>query len=279
LVWGPVNKTDNINLDNLMYIVQLNGTNTLAVVIRGTVYPHNLSTLFDLYEDWGVGNASPWLYPPVPRSLVAGGTLFGLDSLTNMIDSTGRTAFDLLNSFASPTIYVTGHSLGGCLTTVLAPWLLYKLSQADNAPTGIYPYTFAAPTAGNAAFAAWYNATFPISARYYNELDVVPKAWNNLEEIKDLFPPGPACPWTIKAAVDLVTSWLKAVNVGYTQTNGPGSSLPGMSKQSPDWFMELNVQHESNCYLKLLGAPTIATTNPVQLNAHADALMVPLKPV
>lgn len=279
LVWGPVNTSYGFNLDNLMYIVQLTGTNTLAVAIRGTVLEYDLSTLADLFEDMEVSYTLPWLFPPVPGSLVAGGTLFGLESLASMTDASGQTAFDFLNSFASPTVYVTGHSLGGCLTTVMAPWLLYKLNEADNAPIGIYPYTFAAPTAGNRAFAAWYNATFPISARYFNEIDVIPKAWHNLKEINDLFPPSPVCPWAMKYMVDLVNSWLDVLHIGYTQTNGNGSRLPGVSTQNPNWFTEVGAQHDHNYYLKLLGAPTIKTTIPVKTTRHAEALMVPVKPV
>lgn len=279
LVWGPVNASYGINLDNLMYVVQQTGTNTLAVVVRGTVLKYKLSTLVDLYEYLGVTHSTPWRYPSVPGSQVAGGTLFGLDSLTSMTDTSGRTVFDFLNSFAAPTIYVTGHSLGGCLTTVLAPWLLYQLNEADNAPLGIYPYTFAAPTAGNSAFAAWYNAHFPISARYFNAIDVIPKAWNNLAGIKDLFASGPPCPTLMRDVIDLVNGWLENKHIGYTQTNGNGLTLPGISTQNPDWFPELGAQHDHNYYLKLLGAPVINTKSTFAPKAQVSMPMQTERPI
>jgi hypothetical protein len=58
------------------------------------------------------------------------------------------------------------------LVTVLAAWLAYQVSQNGGANV-ITPYTFAAPTAGNAAFANFYATLFANSYRYYNAIDIV----------------------------------------------------------------------------------------------------------
>ncbi len=278
LVWGPVHTAYGVNLDNLMYVVQLGGTNIFAIAIRGTVFQHNLSTLMDLFEDLEVSHALPWIYPPVAGSLVAGGTLTGLAVLTAM-QSKGQSIFDFLNTFIDPTIYVTGHSLGGCLSTLIAPWLQYQFKASGRPVAGIYPYTFAAPSAGNATFAAWYNAQFPISARYFNAIDVVPNAWASISNIKALFPLGPSCPWPLKGIIDVVNDSLDTLHIGYTQPNGNGTVLPGVTTQNPDWFVEVGNQHDSNYYLRLLSAPPINTAVVLQPKTHADVIMGSVRPV
>jgi acetyl esterase/lipase len=46
---------------------------------------------------------------------------------------------------------VTGHSLGGALAAVAATWLFDQLPRAGQAQdVTITPYTFAAPSVGNA---------------------------------------------------------------------------------------------------------------------------------
>ena len=127
----------------------------------------------------------------------------------------------------------------------------------------IMPYTYAGPTAGNAAFASFYTGLFKSSYRYYNAIDIVPKAWAELLSIKNLYSsPGPACPWELKDTIDLVSVWLNAIKVGYTQPNGAGESLPGVSSSASDFFAEALDQHDHNYYLKLLGAPTVPIAVP-----------------
>ena len=107
---------------------------------------------------------------------------------------------------------------------MLAPWLVYRLSKS-NAKNAVMPYTYAAPTAGNAAFASFYTELFKNSYRYYNVIDIVPKAWADLLSVKSLYsPPGPACPLELKGTIDLVLDWLK-FNRSATQPNGAGESL------------------------------------------------------
>lgn len=281
VVWGPVDTIDGVYVDNLVYVAQYTGANIYAIVIRGTVLAYSLSTLVDLYEDLEVSNPVPWVYPLVPNALVASGTLFGLEIMTNMVDGpTGQTLLEFFSSVSSAFIYVTGHSLGGCLTTVLAPWLLYQFEQNDINQAYILPYTFAAPTAGNHAFANWYNGRFTVATeRYFNSIDAIPMAWNNLYGITYLFPNGPPCPWAMDAVVDLVTGWLYAVGVSYAQTNDPDSALPGTSTQSADWFTEIGIQHDHNTYLKLLGAPPVDIITIIEPPLHGAVLLLEAKPV
>jgi triacylglycerol lipase len=154
-------------------------------------------------------------------------------------------------------IIVTGHSLGGALATVFAPWLHYQLSSTAKT-TNIKVYTFAAPTAGNQAFANMYNSKFSQSFRYHNDIDVIPKAWADLSGIKELFPaPGPACPWEMKDTVDVVGLWLSRIDkVVYVQPD-KGIRLNGRADATGDFLKELGDQHGHNTYLALLGAPLL----------------------
>ena len=262
LVWGPA--VTAIDAGNLMFITYNKPTNQYAIAVRGT-YPYfGLALFVDLYEDLDVNHPRPWQYPTVPGALVAGGTIDGLDDLIRFT-SNGVAFHTFVDSQIAPSgadVFVTGHSLGGGLTTVLAPWLVLRLSQC-NAKNTVIPYTYAAPTAGNAVFASFYTGLFKNSYRYYNAIDIVPKAWADLLSIKSLHSsPGPACPWEFKGGIDLVLDWLKIIKVTYTQPNGPGESLPGVPSSTSDFFAEAIDQHDHNYYLKLLGAPTVPIAPP-----------------
>jgi len=193
LAWGPVETT--LTKGNLVYAAQAAAASQCAVVIRGT-YPHFSPALFeDLFQDLTVDILLPWRYPPTPDAKIAGGTMDGLEDVKGLKDpASGLSLLEFLQqpALAAVDIYVAGHSLGGCLTTVLAPWLRFALGPARR----ILPCTFAAPTAGNQAFAAMFTAMFPNALRYYNILDVVPMAWANLASIKHLYPaPVRVAPW------------------------------------------------------------------------------------
>jgi triacylglycerol lipase len=256
LVWGP-----GTSGANMAYVVQNNSENLYAVVIQGTQISFSLSTIKDLYEDLDAGHQVPWAYPEVSGAAIAQGTQVGLENLTSLTSGApAQTLFGFLSTLpANSAILVTGHSLGGCLATVLAPWLQYQLAQSGQQAT-VVPFTFAAPTAGNPAFASFYDTTFaPGAWRYYNNIDIVPMAWATLLEMKDQYDsPGPNCPDDVKFAVDLVFGWLTLKdNVTYAQTTGTVVALPGAPVASPGWFLEASLQHNHNTYLNLLGAPQV----------------------
>jgi hypothetical protein len=70
-------------------------------------------------------------------------------------------------------IVVTGHSLGGCQTTVMA----MHLAEALPPGTRVLANPYAAPTAGNAAFAVLYDQRFGNGIVWWNTLDLVPNAF------------------------------------------------------------------------------------------------------
>lgn len=262
VIWGPA--LTAFDKGNLMYISANASTGEYAIAIRGTYPRFSLAMLIDLYEDLDVSHPDAWKYPEVSGAAVAGGALDGLNDLVNLnwqsVSFHDFVSSEILKS-GSP-VYLTGHSLGGALVTVLAPLLAYQFSQSKKNNI-ITPYTFAAPTAGNGDFATWYTSQFANSYRYYNELDIVPRAWQQLSNIKTLYSsPGPACPREFKDAIELVNGWLDVLGVRYAQPNGSGSSLPGVAASTGDFFAEVLDQHDHNYYLQLLNAPSILVAAP-----------------
>src|SRR5262245_18911247 len=146
LVWGPA--VTAIDAGNLMFITYNKSTTQYAIAVRGT-YPYfGLALLVDLYEDLDVNHPRPWQYPTVPGALVAGCTIDGLDDLIRFT-SNGVAFHTFVDSQIAPSganVFVTGHSLGGALTTVLASWLVHRLSQCKGKNTVIHN-TYAGATA------------------------------------------------------------------------------------------------------------------------------------
>lgn len=273
VVWGPA--VTRFDQGNLLFVSRNVTTGEYAIAVRGTYPSFGLAMLVDLYEDFDVSHPDPWRYPDVTGALVAGGALDGLNDLLNLTwQGTSFSQFAISEILKSGrSVHVTGHSLGGALATVLTGWLAYQGSK-EGASSAITTYTFAAPTAGNSVFANWFSSTFPNSFRYYNDLDVIPRAWQQIMSIKGLFPsPGPSCSLELRGAIDLVNGWLDLIHVGYVHTNGTGSVLPGAVAAAGDFLAECLDQHDHNYYLKLLGAPTIPVIAPgAASNSRAAAL-------
>jgi len=118
-----------------------------ALVLRGTVG----GSPIDTSEDMEVGLMLPFAAGGMPGNGNLGNISQGaMEAFTDILMGT-----DLLSVLADPVppvLYVVGHSLGGAMVTTVS---LY-LAAANVLPLDrILPYTFAAPTAGDANFAAW----------------------------------------------------------------------------------------------------------------------------
>ncbi|GAQ78458.1 hypothetical protein KFL_000130400 [Klebsormidium nitens] len=71
------------------------------------------------------------------------------------------------------TIYITGHSLGGALATLLARDVV-RLPWARQRQAEVVMYNFGSPRVGNRAFAEEYNRTVGTSWRVCNHRDIIP---------------------------------------------------------------------------------------------------------
>ncbi len=178
IVWGPVAYTvpGAIYQDNMMFIAkntEASGTPQYVLAIRGTNFASEVDWLV---EDFNVVNTVCW---PLASTTPSAGAMISESAsidmnilLYNMTDSvtTQLSLIDFLSSITSEpiNICVTGHSLGGMLASTMALYLLENQSTWDNSnntASTVAFVSFAAPTAGNAAFAAYSNTMFQNAAR------------------------------------------------------------------------------------------------------------------
>ncbi len=256
LVWGPGEKEGN-----LQYLAKSRDGRLYGLAIRGSLFDFSLAFLENWYDDLDVLHQSA--FSSFGRgAMVSQGTALGLDHLTTL-QAGGWDLLQAVQKYVLPSgapLIVTGHSLGAALATAL-PGLLWNRLGGTNV-LEFLPYTFAAPAIGNAKFAAAFEETFPKARRYWNDQDIVPRAWADVPSMKALYePPGPSCPVEIKGVIDLTQAALRLAEGWdesyYTPVNGPGSRLRGDVQPTDSWFTEAEHQHDHNTYLSLLKAPPV----------------------
>jgi Lipase (class 3) len=192
VVWGPALNADR---SNLIYAARNSVTSQFAVSIRGSDFSFWLNWIEDLavvtlvpYDEF-VSTASNTVQ-------IARGTAIGLRQILRMQDGTESLETFLTGAPEGTPILITGHSLGGCLASALAPCVAEWVGSASS----ISVYTIAAPSPGNAHFAAYYNTLFTDASgcstafRFFNSLDVVPNAWASLNTVGTYYPPLVSCP-------------------------------------------------------------------------------------
>lgn len=220
--WGPALTEDG---SNLVYVAsfrsQAGKPFFFATVIRGTdIYAGDVPVIQQVFQDFDavtmvdVGVMFDALPPiehppgkvlaPLRQGLIATGTSAGFKRQAALIASykaggktstanVGKAVLDLISDFPGTPLVVTGHSLGGCQTQIMAAYLAWWLSSSSSTKdVPIYPNPIAPSTAGGADFAANYDKLFPYGNFWFNQLDVVPCGFANLSEIAGLWT---AYPW------------------------------------------------------------------------------------
>ena len=281
------------DFSNLMYVAQDDrGSDRFAVVIRGT----DFNFLGDLKEDFDVLDQHAWPWDRLGASKVAKGSWDGLCTLLAMTSGINSVGTPTLVEFFSQAmdgeddaqVWVTGHSLGGALATMLGLWLVDNLSAwTSGTSPSLTTYTFASPTTGNQAFADYYNTKSSGNPawqafRVFNEQDVVPHAYQSLAQIvySDI-PLSFQIGVEIILAVGAVEKILEDCSVSYVQVgNGVGLSnnppnaqaLPQCGLSSPpmvcanpattweDFGCWACYEHTTNTYLILLGVSPLGIT-------------------
>lgn len=272
-IWGPAQTADDGNLAFVASYRTAAGMPPVfaTVVIRGTdVDIHDgWGIILQIWEDLDVTSQVPLPWDPGNPARIANGTADGLGDIQGLT-SNNQTLLQFLGSYlsspanASPLLVVTGHSLGGCLASVVAPWLQSALG-AQVKPLHVIPATFAAPTAGNAAFAQYFQSTFGYSLRVFNTLDVAPFAWSNIVSVVDLYVPQCnifADDYVYLGALGFIGA-MDLAKVSYAQpmTNQvplQGSCAPNVT----DWYDEAFYQHHTTTYMSLLGGTSVVSQPP-----------------
>lgn len=259
---------------NMAYIA-LNkepASNQVAVVIRGTD-----ATLADIMEDFDVSTVVPFTAggSKTPVS-VSKGAMEAFTQVANMqpADADPAAQRSLVGALkavldkAPPdaTVFVVGHSLGGCVATMVA---LYLKAQTWPKPPSFGVLTFAAPTAGLADFAAYFDSqSWSQCERHVNHYDLVPHAWDKLGDV--LKDPVTGQPWYPDAGprmTDAVKQLITGIMgiPGYHKYAQPKLVTewnteykirdPFLSAQSTQDFLgQVAFQHANLTYMVLLGA-------------------------
>ncbi len=261
-----------------------------AVVIRGTdTSDAGPGLITQLIEDLNGQNTTTMSMPksalPTPTLSVAKGTNDGLNLLLGLTPrkdwgaaGTGSVANwvqSIYNTDPATPIVVTGHSLGGCQTTVMATYLYYLLGQSAST---VVPTPFAAPTAGLTDFATNFNTIFPKATLWWNSLDVVSNAFQqtsnpnptvplylqNIQGFWNVNPPGlpPTKCLDLKrlSPADMIKYVINNYPPTYTHPTVGAQVMTGFvwappgppAKCTNDWLTQLMIQHFPPMYHRLM---------------------------
>lgn len=259
--WGPKMSTDDINAAMVAQQHDAKGKlKSLAVVLRGTD-PLNPGGIFQISEDIKITKQVAYPFAMDKKVKIAHGTATALKHVMGLEQHGENIADHLIRVLKEEkhpekiTIGVTGHSLGGCLTTVVAPWLHSKLKEA-NLKSPIQPCSFAGPTAGNAHFADYYKALFPNALRVCNSLDIAPMAYapDSLLKMETVYEPKIPMPRTTRFIVERIRKAQLKSNPKYCyQQPGDPWLLKGKIAASHHWDLQGLAQHHMTTYLSLMG--------------------------
>ena len=239
-----------------------------ALAIQGT------KNILDVLSDFKV--IPQVSFAPISGAAIAKGSQDGLEDILDLKRTSGGSV-ETLKQFLQnlpqgSTLLVTGHSLGGNVGSVLAPWIAAHVpafggnggKEVTELPPNLQTITFAAPTAGNEAFASFLNGQSNYQA-YFNSNDVVPHVWASSGQwsafdIDNLFPapgPNPAPPFVQQLIQNKMTA-LADAQISYTQTTGKIFTFPPYTAPGKDpaarWMWELGYQHNYAYCKQFLGA-------------------------
>lgn len=308
--WGPC---FDLSYSNLMYAATyrepaqgaaVGAPVFTAVVIRGTdTSDPGYGLIEQLIEDLDGEKTIPMQMPntQAPALSIAKGTSDGLAVLLGLrphklFGQVGEGSIldhvhGMYQADNDVPVVVTGHSLGGCQTTVMATYLYYYLAGLLGKPVvNVVPNPFAAPTAGLADFAQNFDRIFPAATLWWNTLDVVSNAFQqklptpaeplSLQYIANLWggvtPAGPALPQTCldlkklspAAMLQYVINHFPAT---YTQPTVGAQIMPGFVWTPPtpqcknDWITQLEIQHFPPMYHRLMSDQTAVKLAPYPL--------------
>lgn len=197
VVWGPglanslvsahngIKTTKRYVTDNAMYMARRENKERGIEYFIGISGTNGISHAGWWTEDFNVTESKAW---PADFLNVGGekhgyislGGYEGLKKLWNMKPENGPTLIEYIKkNLGGQTckIMVGGHSLGGCLTPILAAALADSLDSNDYSNIDFEAYPTAGPTPGDVAFANHVASKMDYYA-IYNTNDLVPLSWD-----------------------------------------------------------------------------------------------------
>ncbi len=222
VVWGPATYTQPgaLKQDNLMFAAQNpSDPSQIVVAVRGTNFVADLDWLM---EDFDVRQMIIWPPGNSKGAAISESTSIGLQILLAMNGATqsggvqgatmSLTSFLQTQTATGPiNLCITGHSLGGSLAGTLALYLKDNPNSWDaSSQSNVSCITFAAPTAGNTAFAAYSDGEFKASP------NPVPPNWDTT--LGTTFD-------AVRCNLDIAPmAWISA-NISDSQTSSPLFSI------------------------------------------------------
>lgn len=256
-----------------------------ALAIRGSLINFSWAAFQNwIYQDLHVVTQEKWTYTnDSSAAKLSQGSFDGWQNLCKMGDkNTGQLLLPFLEATLTDKtpLLITGHSLGGNLATVYASYLWQVFQKNGHNKNHISVITFAAPAAGNQAFAEDFNKKIPVSLRIENTNDIVPKfpnasaittlgnlytdslsAGKVMVGYKNLTVPLSKVFVLLNTAMT-VMEYTNGIST-YVQTNGDGKkiAIPLSGKNSGNeiinWLSEAGYQHSIAQYAKHEGLPVI----------------------
>lgn len=274
IIWGPSTFTfkEAVFQSNMMYVTQqVSKPDNYIICIRGTNIPSLIEWIkedFDVWHqvEWEVPECSTFEFDEKPK--ISNATDRGLKILLNKmipeenLPGAGTTITGLLQKITKDkcNISLTGHSLGGALTSALSLYLK-EYHDCDNSwdvsgESDLELTTFASPTIGNKAFADYFDAHLGgLSRRIWNTLDIIPHAWEaeSLKDLPDMYKQGGIdMPWGMEAILKIVETTVPE----YAHTQ---SSLPftwHIDKEEAGYIPQAFDQH-ADSYPEALNVPIL----------------------
>ena len=278
LVWNPAPVNGN-------YAFVAVNENKMAIAIRGSILQFDKAA-FDnwIKQDFNVVTQKAWPHTDsTTNAKISEGSFETFQNMQLLKDrSTGKTFWQFIEKTADKNsrLLITGHSLGGNLSTVVASWLTTALKKQNKQVKETAVFTFAAPAAGNEAFANDFNKKFPDAILVENTNDIAPKfpVANAVGNLSLLYSPSPAANdinldfsfiniklSTIFDGLRLTLKGMEVYNGNsvYTQpkTEFITIKLSGAHTENTveHFFMEAKYQHGVGQYAAAVGAPVIKT--------------------
>jgi Lipase (class 3) len=286
LVWLGVTP----DFGNLLYVIQQNNSSDYIVAARGTALNFFGEKLEDIVEDLDVLFTSSWNSNPSIQ--ISQGSWFGLMNILSMnnginLNTNPHNYPGLIDFFtniaqkSSPNIYVTGHSLGGTLATILTSQFIEIFSALTTLPpktVSVKTYTFASPTVGNKAYATYFNnqtdnpQVWFEGYRIFIKQDIVPYWFGNLENTVNN-----GMPYSFKMSIEIITL-TAAVNklftdkkINYTDVgdikngtaielsnNNPANICSSEITNWSDYECWAGLEHDHKLYISLVNDYNIA---------------------
>jgi len=268
IVWGPAAHQPAPELpgpaaklsDALVFVCEDEDSGDHYVVFRGT---NTISPTEWLLQDFMVQKRIPWREVlPGSRApedaLVSEGTANAIALRKDLRPGPGSAGEGVslaaallgiaLASQGRCAMRFTGHSLGGLLAPAMALWFLDFLDAEGHrdleARMDIEVYGYAAPTAGNRAFADYLSSRLEASRRYANGLDVATLVWDEeaMRRMPGLYEPHIRMSAFTKSLHSLCMALCEGK--GYAQ---PGEAIPVPARVIPArrnlFLLEAAYQH------------------------------------